>query len=981
MEGTELYAISDPIALCRAEMGLDDVMSEITRTIEEEGASPTEDFSTTGEDNGTSTSGENGTATPILGDGVSTQDFIRGQIQEYLQRVSPPETQVRFEELSAANRANQSDIKNGVKSLQIESEPDDVVSFHDFYDLQIAFYHVWAEVFDDDLRALGERIYSLMVERDGFEDRDEDSEPSFVSVEDLESFLLEVQEFQENVEITIDPMVISRLPLVSEELWVNLSATQKDSIVEIARKIDEWERDIWAIENQFSEAELLGMEDSGTITYEEWVRWNARRLTRNSIILGAVDPGVASAELLQADQDEIATLLVRISQKREQAREILSSVTVTPDSARRDAISRRLSRLDNLVTELNGRLKEEYKFDVFAKDSINFGLLINYRQEWKPIQYQVGDLVSTIPLAPKETKKYTKKRVVKKSRQEKEVENALQIRKDDSSTTSRINAEIIKKAKNKTNFKATAEGSGGITGVYNVSASTSLETEAERSSANTKKTFRESVVKASQEYKNEHKLEIETKASEEFETTESGEITNPNDELTVTYLFYELQRVFEISEKIHRLTPVILVANKVPAPHEIDEDWLIAHDWILRRVILDDSFLNGLDLLSESLLGNEISLAVLRTNVDLHSKIAQEVKEQVAFKESELLDITDDEERQVAENEINKLRSELTTAITAMHEATNQYTEAIRNHFDRQAEITRLRIHVKDNILYYMKAIWDHEPTDQRFFRLYNIDVPVVDPETGTFASTATEPVTSTSTSTGTMSDIGDMFTRTLESDVEAPASHISFPTRLAELGISLPPPTRISYKKLVEVADIENLLGYKGNYMIFPLKKNNYLTTYMMQPYIDEIMGRIVLRDPDNFGNLTSEELVELFRCAYVHNPDAFTEEVQEEIKDVLREKLSSPRREKEKIIVPSDSLYIEALLGSHPILEDFKLVHRAIDVKKVQADVRHAELENLRLAARLMEGEREDPDIEKKVIVQGNGTDLNVDVGGAEL
>ena len=40
------------------------------------------------------------------------------------------------------------------------------------------------------------------------------------------------------------------------------------------------------------------------------------------------------------------------------------------------------------------------------------------------------------------------------------------------------------------------------------------------------------------------------------------------------------------------------------------------------------------------------------------------------------------------------------------------------------AEIDRLRVHVKENILYYMQAIWRQEPPDQRFFRLYNIDVP-----------------------------------------------------------------------------------------------------------------------------------------------------------------------------------------------------------------------------------------------------------------
>ncbi len=77
----------------------------------------------------------------------------------------------------------------------------------------------------------------------------------------------------------------------------------------------------------------------------------------------------------------------------------------------------------------------------------------------------------------------------------------------------------------------------------------------------------------------------------------------------------------------------------------------------------------------------------------------------------------------------------------------------------------------------------------------------------------------------------------------------------------------------------------------------------------------------------------------------------------------------------MPSDQLYIEALPGTHPILEDFKLIHRALDVKKVQAEVRHAELENLRLAARLANGEYGDPDIEKKIIVEtGNKNNVAI-------
>jgi hypothetical protein len=84
--------------------------------------------------------------------------------------------------------------------------------------------------------------------------------------------------------------------------------------------------------------------------------------------------------------------------------------------------------------------------------------------------------------------------------------------------------------------------------------------------------------------------------------------------------------------------------------------------------------------------------------------------------------------------------------------------------------------------------------------------------------------------------------------------------------------------------------------------------------------------------------------------------------------------KEQPEMVIVPSNSLYIEALPGTHPLLEDFKLIHRAVDVKKAQADTRHAELENLRFAARLENKEHMDPDIDKLVVV-ADGKNVTVD------
>jgi hypothetical protein len=69
----------------------------------------------------------------------------------------------------------------------------------------------------------------------------------------------------------------------------------------------------------------------------------------------------------------------------------------------------------------------------------------------------------------------------------------------------------------------------------------------------------------------------------------------------------------------------------------------------------------------------------------------------------------------------------------------------------------------------------------------------------------------------------------------------------------------------------------------------------------------------------------------------------------------------------VPTNSLFIEALPASHSLIERFKAANRMIDVKDAQEKVRGEALENLRRAARLLASEREDPNIDHRVLIQG--------------
>ena len=126
-------------------------------------------------------------------------------------------------------------------------------------------------------------------------------------------------------------------------------------------------------------------------------------------------------------------------------------------------------------------------------------------------------------------------------------------------------------------------------------------------------------------------------------------------------------------------------------------------------------------------------------------------------------------------------------------------------------------------------------------------------------------------------------------------------------------PGVTLEMKKLVDVADLDNVLAYKGNYMVFALKENNYITLHMMQDYVDvgEVLG---LRDPDELGNYSVEELKQLAECVQRTNPQLFDDH-RDDFKQALIDRLSSPRPDDDLVVVPTNSLYIECLVGTHPL------------------------------------------------------------------
>jgi len=815
---------------------------------------------------------------------------------------------------------------------QLQGGPADATAFHDFHVLKMAFKSVWMHAFSDDLKNAAGELYEQAN-----------------------------QIYKSNNVLMPDPGAIEDIGQLNDFI---------DSLSGVTGIV----------------ADTSGGVSSGTQTTANSA--NAALITPPPAVVADNFPDASKVWALLSD-DQRASV---ISWAEDFAAAGSGTTTVTASTISfmqyvsqvvagiLAAPSGTGGRLAQLINDITKAQQEPYAFDVFAPNSYNFGLIITYRQIWQPGTYQAGDLVSTIPLAPGETRKYSSKRTVKESVSRRTAQRSNEARSQQSTEDSRAENDIMQRSSSATNFKIATSGSFNI-GIGSIDASSEFGGNTSSESTQSKKDFHEATLKAAEEYRLERSLEVSTNTSTETEETFSGEISNPNNEITVTYLFYELQRRYRIREYLYRVQPVIMIAQEVPAPEQINESWLLQYQWIIARVLLDDSLRPALQYLSSGYAGDELALATVQTQWKTQAAL---VKQLEATVQSEMLqrdqmretlietqqqedsipempgvlnvftlgvDPSDSLKKTLnaqikagqsrlkyADEALADAQEKLRNASNAFQQATRDYSAALQNKYSRQIAIDQLRIHVKQNIFYYMQAIWAHEVPDERFFRLYK--QKVLCPQVQQNCAIKVSP-----------GMIGRFTAAGATLPIEIPDTCVPG-AGAGGLGGN--------YVDLVSIADIDNPVGYKGNYLMFPLTTECPITDYMLTDYIDTYLG---LKDPDGSGDFDAEDFDNRWQQAKANN-DANAEAA---LRSELLLHIEDMERSTDEIIVPTGQLFIEALPGTHTLLEQFKLDHRMLDVETVRAQNRHAELENLRLAARLAADPPllQDPDIEKRIVV----------------
>ena len=875
--------------------------------------------------------------------GINLDDNSPMKPEDVANYVKKAITDIRSLSVSAkttAGKSTQDSVNDNVNNFSLRKGPAELPSYYDFQVLNIAFGHIWQQLTDDQPAQLAAQATQQAQSR-GFA-----LQANYANVSHL------LSDFNLVINTMTNPpeSVLANYDITYEE-WNALDLLARNKLTECSTAIDYASK---GMIYQPASSESVTLLFQNTTVYRPAGYYSLR------------GPDAEAYIQKMKEQGELLIDYIRNGSGKS---------------------------FHKILTDLDNALKSNYAFTIFGADAtakaVNFGLLNTYRQKWEPVAYQVGNLVKSIPMAPKEERKYSLKTVFTRKRSEKEARKNSSSITQEQNTTSRAEEEIVSKAQSKNTFNLATQADSTK---WKVTSSLGLE--ATKESSDNRKDFRESVLKATQEFKEERSVEVNTEETYSSDHEESGTISNPNDELAVTYLFYELQKRFKVSEQLYRVMPTVLVAQDVPSPAEITEAWVIAHDWIINRVILDDSFRPALQYLSQKNVGDDFAVRELRKNLRTQRQTVEGLKLELAQLNSEadnryavLEDTINQRIRQeqnkesdsiwdsvgeffgaaanptpeaakaremaardaqaYAADKAQKMAQNLQREMNTLQSVTADYTKAMQDHLDKLTMVERLLLHIKENILYYMQAIWDLEPADQRFMRLMNIDVPQ-------YVVTNMDVVIN-------QQEENDIF-KLFRADDET--LHKAWIKPVIEQQPPLP---------LVEVADLDNILGYRGNYLAFPMKQHNGITQIMAMPYVDASFGAM---DPDQLSNVSLEDYA-LYVCALRKQmtADEF-DKLKVTLKGWLELLLADPLRNGDEIIVPTSSLYIEMLLSANSLLEDFKLFHREWDVYKVEEEVQLAALENLRVSRRILEDKLEDPKIDKRILVEG-GVSTSLDVG----
>ena len=600
----------------------------------------------------------------------------------------------------------------------------------------------------------------------------------------------------------------------------------------------------------------------------------------------------------------------------------------------------------------------DHPFEIFPPRSINLGLRIVYRQHWRPLGRQKGEVVRTVPLGPGQRERVVTK-IVRRRKQVSTLETVTAAETTTETTDStKDSSEVVREASDTFRWNQDLTVEGKFFGI-GARSQTTLGGNQEEKSRRTSSHLSESMQKTASKMRRETKVVVSTEAEETVEHESSSEIVNPNNEIAITYEYHRMQHQYEVWTYLGEVQSVLFVAEHVPTPGEIDDAWIRRHDWILAKALLDESLRAVLNELIQDVEEDDaLGVAPGAADNPFRGMLQTATGKFAQFNEA------------AAANQALTLPDIYAEPLRAFRQHLQDSTARDRANRLRGIRRGRLRRHLRDHVLHYCRAIWAHEDADQRMLRYKkeNRRVPLAwlpDFQGGWAPAGTDAPLWELIDPTGPLGFVGNYAVFAVHAlpegprrepalEVEVPGGHVDPfpfpPLRLEHVfailrGPYVGPDRRLRDPALDAFRHEAQEVAAQNPALLAAPPQDLVIDVLSYLPALGKPLARpdgLVAYAPDRLarGALSVEEY-----ALYLYR-----------------------RNGTRRFLVDSNNLYLRIDAGEGAALEPFKRAHRYIDVLKAWADLRTAEAKNERRQALLDEPAAYDPDI-AKVIVVGAG------------
>jgi hypothetical protein len=235
-----------------------------------------------------------------------------------------------------------------------------------------------------------------------------------------------------------------------------------------------------------------------------------------------------------------------------------------------------------------------------------WALAVTYEQAWYWLGCALGELADSISLTPGEELEVQVFTWDRSKLSEDLQSTDLVDRRTESSLTVHSSSQVVNRMEEQTQWQLGANVgfsygvTAGIEASYGETTTESLERRREARQEQTRKT--------AQQIRSERQIKISTSRETGLEERRKRVLRNENPTRTVTYNFYETVSHYKVDLALVETETAIALPNRLP---RITPDWVVCHEGLLRKVLLDATQEEGFDAARDLKRGSDLERDII----------------------------------------------------------------------------------------------------------------------------------------------------------------------------------------------------------------------------------------------------------------------------------------------------------------------------------------------------------------------------------